>query len=101
MGQCVGLTRLHCAHSGIIFGGIQGVFSLDPNSERGRFRSEANRFALYCFIVSLVATLGVVLQAYFSTRMSEILSRKMRLQTFSSTLRQDVSRIVILSEQKH
>ncbi|SCV74374.1 BQ2448_6806 [Microbotryum intermedium] len=80
---------------GIVFGGVLGVFALDPQTQRAELRSGGDRFALYCFIIALVATVAIAVQNYyFGTSIcasAERLSRKLRKNTFASILRQDIA----------
>ncbi|ORY92878.1 P-loop containing nucleoside triphosphate hydrolase protein [Leucosporidium creatinivorum] len=75
----------------IIFGGIIGVFSLDPETQRNELRSQADRYALYAFIVAVVATVAGLAQFLFFGRTVEHLARQLRLAVFSATLRKDIS----------
>ncbi|SCZ98574.1 BZ3500_MvSof-1268-A1-R1_Chr3-1g05473 [Microbotryum saponariae] len=76
---------------GIVFGGVLGIFSLDAQTQRAELRAGGNRFALYCFIIALVATVGIAVQNYYFGASAERLSRKLRKNTFASILRQDIA----------
>jgi hypothetical protein len=73
-------------------GGAIEVFSYDPVDRRGELRSGGDRQALYCFIIAIVATGGIIIQNYYFGTTSEYLQRTLRVRTFGSILRQDVSR---------
>ncbi|BGP31976.1 hypothetical protein JCM10296v2_003755 [Rhodotorula toruloides] len=73
---------------GIVFGGTIGVFQ---ETDAAKLRSGGDRHALYCFIIALVSTLAVFLQAWLYGSTAERLSAKIRLQTFSAELRQDIA----------
>lgn len=72
---------------GIVFGGIIGVFSEDDVA----LRAGGNRYALYAFILSLVAAVSVMLQSWAFGSSAEILSRIIRVDVFAAILKQDVS----------
>ena len=72
---------------GIIFGGVLGVFSTASADE---LRSGGNRYALYCLIVAIIASICVGLQSYYFASSAERLSRIIRLRVFSAIMRQDV-----------
>lgn len=90
---------------GIIFGGVLGVFTTASGAE---LRSGGNlsvfpirflsletdcircRYALYCFIIAIVASTCVALQSYYFASSAERLSRIIRVRVFSAIMRQDV-----------
>ncbi|GAA6027193.1 hypothetical protein JCM8097_002472 [Rhodosporidiobolus ruineniae] len=78
---------------GIIFGGMIEIFStvLDSDEARDHLRWGGNRYALYCFIVAIVSTIFVIVQAGLYGVTAERLSAKLRLGTFKSILRQDIA----------
>ncbi|CEQ39138.1 SPOSA6832_00638 [Sporobolomyces salmonicolor] len=72
----------------IVFGGVLGVFS---ETDRDALRSGGNRYALYCFIIAIVATIGVIVQTWLFGATAERLAARLRLNTFKSILRQDIA----------
>ncbi|KAK4704235.1 ATP-binding cassette, subfamily B (MDR/TAP), member 1, partial [Phenoliferia sp. Uapishka_3] len=72
---------------GIVFGGVIGVFSLSGHA----LRSGGDRYALYCFIIAIVASIFIGLQNYAFGVSSERLSRIIRVRVFAAILRQDIS----------
>ncbi|GAA5978101.1 hypothetical protein JCM11641_006626 [Rhodosporidiobolus odoratus] len=73
---------------GIIFGGMIGVFS---QTDRDALRAGGERYALYCFIVSIVSTIFIIVQTWMFSATAEILSAKLRLGTFKAIMRQDIA----------
>ncbi|GAA5851199.1 hypothetical protein JCM8547_004164 [Rhodosporidiobolus lusitaniae] len=78
---------------GIIFGGTIGIFATDISDDEGRhtLRHGGDRHALYCFIVAIVSTSFVIVQAWFYGATAERLCAKLRLGTLQSILRQDIA----------
>lgn len=76
---------------GIVLGGLVGILSLDPATQRAELRAGGNRQALYAFAVSLVASAAVMAQNYCFTSTAEQLCARLRVATFAAILRQDVS----------
>ncbi|TNY20501.1 P-loop containing nucleoside triphosphate hydrolase protein [Rhodotorula diobovata] len=76
---------------GIVFGGVVSTFQLDPETQGGQLRREANRYALWCFVIAILSTLAVIVQSWMYGDTAERLSAKIRLNTFKSTLRQDIA----------
>ena len=66
---------------------VQGVFS---ETDRDVVRSDGNRGALYFLILAIVATFAITAQTYFLNLAAETLATRLRKQTFSSVLRQDI-----------
>lgn len=67
------------------------TFQLDPETQGGQLRREANRYALWCFVIAILSTLAVIVQSWMYGDTAERLSAKIRLNTFKSTLRQDIA----------
>ncbi|GAA5911249.1 ABC transporter ATP-binding protein [Sporobolomyces salmoneus] len=78
---------------GIVFGGALSVFATPTYTAAGRsdLRSGGDRYALYAFIIALVATVGIVVQNYLFGATAERLAAKLRLNTFKAILRQDIA----------
>lgn len=70
-----------------VYGGMIGAFS-KTGSE---LRSAGDRYALYSFIIALVATCFVMVQQWSFGTSVERLSRKLRLLVFQAILRQDIA----------
>ncbi|GAA5918154.1 hypothetical protein JCM1841_005277 [Sporobolomyces salmonicolor] len=77
-----------CVYPVFVFGGVLGVFS---ETDRDALRSGGNRYALYCFIIAIVATIGVIVQTWLFGATAERLAARLRLNTFKSILRQDIA----------
>ncbi|KAI5480306.1 ATP-binding cassette, subfamily B (MDR/TAP), member 1 [Pseudohyphozyma bogoriensis] len=73
---------------GIVFGGVIGVFSIQDHAE---LRAGGDRYALYCFIIAIVATIAVGITNYIFMYTAEILSGLIRLNVFAAILRQDIA----------
>ncbi|KAM0748317.1 P-loop containing nucleoside triphosphate hydrolase protein [Meredithblackwellia eburnea MCA 4105] len=73
---------------GIVFGGVIGVFSV---TDRAELRHGGDRYALYCFIIAIVASIAVGLQNWAFGVSSERLSRIIRVSVFKAILRQDIA----------
>ncbi|GAA6048222.1 hypothetical protein JCM3770_006486, partial [Rhodotorula araucariae] len=76
---------------GIVFGGMISAFQLDPATQGGLLRHEGDRHALWCFIIAILSTIAVIVQTWMFGDTAEILCGKIRLNTFTSTLRQDIA----------
>ncbi|GAA6062061.1 hypothetical protein JCM10212_003559 [Sporobolomyces blumeae] len=78
---------------GIVFGGVLSVFATQPDTAANRsdLRSGGDRYALYCFIIAIVATIGIIAQNWMFGATAERLSAKLRLNTFRAILRQDIA----------
>ena len=70
-----------------MFGNVISVFS---EQVEGVLRRGGDRYALYCFIIALLASVAVAIQNFAFGASAEHLSRILRVETFSSILRQDV-----------
>ncbi|GAA5912585.1 hypothetical protein JCM5296_000742 [Sporobolomyces johnsonii] len=77
-----------CVYPVFVFGGVLGVFS---ETDREALRSGGNRYALYCFIIAIVATIGIIVQTWLFGATAERLAAKLRLNTFKSIMRQDIA----------
>ncbi|GAA5883526.1 hypothetical protein JCM16303_005465 [Sporobolomyces ruberrimus] len=78
---------------GIVFGGALSVFATPTDTDAGRsdLRSGGDRYALYAFIIAIVATIGIVVQNWLFGATAERLAAKLRLNTFRAILRQDIA----------
>ncbi|GAA5829569.1 hypothetical protein JCM3766R1_001228 [Sporobolomyces carnicolor] len=78
---------------GIVFGGALSVFATPTDTAAGRsdLRSGGDRYALYAFIIAIVATIGIVVQNFLFGATAERLAAKLRLNTFKAILRQDIA----------
>ncbi|KWU43090.1 P-loop containing nucleoside triphosphate hydrolase protein [Rhodotorula sp. JG-1b] len=56
-----------------------------------KLRDDGNRYALYSFIIGIVATICVIGQSWFYGTTAERLSAKMRVGAFRAVLRQDIA----------
>jgi len=74
-----------------VFGGVISTFQLNPETQGAQLRREGNRYALWCFVIALVSTVAIVVQAWLYGDTAERLCAKVRLRTFKSTLRQDIA----------
>ncbi|KAM0786824.1 hypothetical protein ACM66B_002253 [Microbotryomycetes sp. NB124-2] len=74
----------------LIFAGAVTDLGRDPVTDRAALENGGNKWGLYSFIIAILASIFVGIQCYFAVHMAEVLSRSMRLNTFSATLRQDI-----------
>ncbi|GAA5897055.1 hypothetical protein JCM8208_006155 [Rhodotorula glutinis] len=89
----IGAVASGCVYPvfGIVFGGVISTFQLDPETQGGQLRREGNRYALWCFIIAILSTVAVIVQSWMYGDTAERLCAKIRLNTFKSTLRQDIA----------
>ncbi|GAA6016489.1 hypothetical protein JCM11491_002338 [Sporobolomyces phaffii] len=82
-----------CVYPVFVFGGALSVFATPTETAGGRsdLRSGGDRYALYAFIIAIVATIGIVVQNYLFGATAERLAAKLRLNTFKAILRQDIA----------
>ncbi|GAA5960034.1 hypothetical protein JCM3765_006142 [Sporobolomyces pararoseus] len=82
-----------CVYPVFVFGGALSVFATPTDTAAGRsdLRSGGDRYALYAFIIAIVATIGIVVQNYLFGATAERLAAKLRLNTFKAILRQDIA----------
>ncbi|BGP40022.1 hypothetical protein JCM10450v2_004002 [Rhodotorula kratochvilovae] len=76
---------------GIVFGGMVSAFQYDPDTQGDLLRRAGDRHALWSFIMALLATLAIAVEVWLFTDTAERLSAKIRLNTFTLTLRQDIA----------
>ncbi|KAM0748705.1 P-loop containing nucleoside triphosphate hydrolase protein [Meredithblackwellia eburnea MCA 4105] len=73
---------------GIIFGGLISVLS---STNRAELRAGGDRYALYCFIIALIASAAGGLENFGFGVSVERLARIIRLSVFKAILRKDVA----------
>lgn len=66
------------------------MWALDPETQASELRSQGNRYALYAFVIAIIATTATIVQNVIFTQTSEVLASRLRFRTFSAFLRQDV-----------
>ncbi|GAA5911509.1 hypothetical protein JCM6882_000522 [Rhodosporidiobolus microsporus] len=72
----------------LVFSTAIDIFS---DTDRGDLRSGGNRMGLWCFIIAIIAAIGISLQYYAFSIASERLATKLRALIFRSLLRQDMA----------
>ncbi|KAL8277932.1 hypothetical protein RQP46_009751 [Phenoliferia psychrophenolica] len=72
----------------IVFGGFIGITAIRDNAV---LRVSGDRYALYCFIIAIVASIAIGIQNYAFGVSSERLSRIIRVRVFAAILRQDIA----------